>query len=438
MGKDYYGILGVGKDAGQEDIKKAYRKAALKWHPDKNQDKKEEAEEKFKDIAEAYDVLSDPEKKTIYDQYGEEGLKGGGAPGAAGGSGGYSEGGPGPGGPGFHYEFRGDPNDIFARFFKDSFQRSSSFGESPFEDMGGLFGRMGGMGGMGGGYGAMGGMQMNSRAGPYGGKGGMMAAPQTDLSGVQPATPIEVEEFLILNPVEQKAADQFRQLDPRGQRIVINRGSLEGARDFTAAFIGRLTQVKAMLSGTLQISAGDWLCPGCGDSQFGKNQQCRKCGTPKPGLGPEGNPLETTVPADPAEVEQFLILNPVEPHAQQKMRQLDPKVQRLVIGRGGMDGARDPTAALIGRMVKMEKISRGQVVVPPGDWICPGCGDHQFSRNASCRRCHTVKPVPGGQAQGMAGGVPGMPGMDASGVPGMDLAQLQAQQLAMQMGMGMM
>jgi len=180
MGKDYYGILGVGKDAGQEDIKKAYRKAALKWHPDKNQDKKEEAEEKFKDIAEAYDVLSDPEKKTIYDQYGEEGLKGGGAPGAAGGSGGYSEGGPGPGGPGFHYEFRGDPNDIFARFFKDSFQRSSSFGESPFEDMGGLFGRMGGMGGMGmPGMQGMPGMPGMPGMGMQGGMGGMGQRPAT-------------------------------------------------------------------------------------------------------------------------------------------------------------------------------------------------------------------------------------------------------------------
>lgn len=85
MGKDYYGILGVGKEASEEDLKKAYKKQALKWHPDRNQDKKEQAEEKFKDIAEAYEVLSDPKKRKIYDQFGEEGLKGGipaGGPGA--------------------------------------------------------------------------------------------------------------------------------------------------------------------------------------------------------------------------------------------------------------------------------------------------------------------------------------------------------------------
>jgi len=144
MGKNYYAILGIEKNASQEDIKKAYRKSALKWHPDKNRERQEEASEKFREIAEAYDVLSDQEKKRIYDQFGEEGLKGGPRP---------EEGPPGngPGGPshgGFSYQFSGDPNDIFARFFKDSFQRSSSFGESPFEDAGGLFG--GGMFPMGG------------------------------------------------------------------------------------------------------------------------------------------------------------------------------------------------------------------------------------------------------------------------------------------------
>lgn len=71
MGKDYYKILGIQKGAADEDIKKAYRKQALKWHPDKN--KAANAEEKFKEIAEAYEVLSDPKKREIYDQYGEEG-----------------------------------------------------------------------------------------------------------------------------------------------------------------------------------------------------------------------------------------------------------------------------------------------------------------------------------------------------------------------------
>jgi len=71
MGKDFYKILGIAKGASDDDIKKAYRKQALKWHPDKN--KAANAEEKFKEVAEAYEVLSDPKKREIYDQYGEEG-----------------------------------------------------------------------------------------------------------------------------------------------------------------------------------------------------------------------------------------------------------------------------------------------------------------------------------------------------------------------------
>lgn len=75
MGKDYYQILGVPKTANNEELKKAYRKLALKFHPDKN--KEPGSEEKFKEISEAYEVLSDEEKRKIYDQFGEEGLKGG-------------------------------------------------------------------------------------------------------------------------------------------------------------------------------------------------------------------------------------------------------------------------------------------------------------------------------------------------------------------------
>lgn len=71
MGKDYYAILEIKRDASEDDIKKAYRKQALRYHPDKN--KSPGAEEKFKEIAEAYDVLSDPKKKDVYDRYGEEG-----------------------------------------------------------------------------------------------------------------------------------------------------------------------------------------------------------------------------------------------------------------------------------------------------------------------------------------------------------------------------
>ncbi len=72
----YYNVLGVDRNASSDDIKRAYRKLALKYHPDKNQGNKE-AEEKFKVAAEAYEVISDPEKRQRYDQYGHEGLRGG-------------------------------------------------------------------------------------------------------------------------------------------------------------------------------------------------------------------------------------------------------------------------------------------------------------------------------------------------------------------------
>ena len=72
---DYYSILEISKNATQDEIKKAYRKQALKYHPDKNPGDKT-AEQSFKKISEAYEVLSDENKRKVYDQYGEDGLKG--------------------------------------------------------------------------------------------------------------------------------------------------------------------------------------------------------------------------------------------------------------------------------------------------------------------------------------------------------------------------
>lgn len=125
MGKDYYKALGISRSATEDEIKKAYRKLALKFHPDKNKTK--EAEEKFKEIAEAYEVLSDKKKKEVYDQYGEEGLKGG------------IGGGGNAGGPQFTYTFHGDPRATFQQFFGT---------DNPFESffMGGGMG-LGGHGG---------------------------------------------------------------------------------------------------------------------------------------------------------------------------------------------------------------------------------------------------------------------------------------------------
>jgi len=73
---DFYTTLGVARGASDDEIKQAYRKLATKWHPDRNNGAKE-AEEKFKEITEAYDVLRDPDKRAAYDRYGEAGLRGG-------------------------------------------------------------------------------------------------------------------------------------------------------------------------------------------------------------------------------------------------------------------------------------------------------------------------------------------------------------------------
>jgi len=77
MGRDYYGILGIPRNATVQQVKEGYKWNAMKWHPQKNPNRKEEAEAKFREIAEAYDVLIDPTKRARYDQYGEDGLKNG-------------------------------------------------------------------------------------------------------------------------------------------------------------------------------------------------------------------------------------------------------------------------------------------------------------------------------------------------------------------------
>ena len=111
--RDYYEVLGLQKGASEADIKKAFKKMARKYHPDLNRDKPQEAAEKFKEVNEAYQVLSDPQKKATYDQFGHAAFEGGGAGAGGGGFGGFG----GFGGGGFSGFGGGDMGDIFDMFF---------------------------------------------------------------------------------------------------------------------------------------------------------------------------------------------------------------------------------------------------------------------------------------------------------------------------------
>mmetsp|Transcript_90031 Transcript_90031/g.159433 ORF Transcript_90031/g.159433 Transcript_90031/m.159433 type:complete len:357 (+) Transcript_90031:133-1203(+) len=179
---DFYQVLGVERSATESEIGKAYKKLALKHHPDKNPDNKEKAEENFKKITEAYEVLNDAEKRKTYDQFGKAGLSGGGA-----GSGGVS--------------FQ-QADEIFKAFFGGNDPFSMFFGGEDDDGMPGMFGGrgmpggtrvvfrsgmpgasggMGGMGGMPGGFafdmGGMGGMPGMMGGGKGRGKGGPRRPP---------------------------------------------------------------------------------------------------------------------------------------------------------------------------------------------------------------------------------------------------------------------
>ena len=107
--RDYYEVLGLNRDASEGDLKKAYRRLAMKYHPDRNPDAPD-AEDKFKEASEAYEILADPEKRHAYDQFGHAGVD------------------PSQGGMGGGFNFEGGLGDIFGDVFGDIFGGSRGRG----------------------------------------------------------------------------------------------------------------------------------------------------------------------------------------------------------------------------------------------------------------------------------------------------------------------
>ncbi|KAI1462292.1 DnaJ-domain-containing protein [Annulohypoxylon moriforme] len=227
-----YDQLNVKPDANQDEIKKAYRKAALKWHPDKNKDNPAAAE-KFKECSQAYEILSDPEKRKTYDQFGLEFLlRGGAAPppgenpfaGAQGGMPGGFQGfdfGGGGGMPGggrtFHFTTSGggsnpsfsfsNPESIFAEFMR------GTGGLGVDDDDGAFFGRGGGIPRASGGRTRM---RSNFPSGgdPFASSGAREATP--DVTTVERALPLSLEE--LFNGVTKKMKIKRKTFDDTGKR----------------------------------------------------------------------------------------------------------------------------------------------------------------------------------------------------------------------------
>ncbi|KAJ5134651.1 hypothetical protein N7448_000329 [Penicillium atrosanguineum] len=230
-----YDALSVKPEATQDEIKKAYRKAALKHHPDKNKDNPAAAE-RFKDVSQAYEVLSDPEKRKVYDQFGLDYLMRGGpapSPGGAAGAGAGPGGMPGgfnfgstPGGgnsrtfhfstgPGGSSGFRfSNADDIFREFAKAGGGRGGGGGgggmNNGFEDDD-IFSMLGGMGGMGGG-----GFRSRPSGGGFSSKANRAPTPEPTV--VEKDLPITLEETF--SGVTKKVKTKSKAFDPSGKRTV--------------------------------------------------------------------------------------------------------------------------------------------------------------------------------------------------------------------------
>merc|ERR1719399_646708 len=146
---------------------------------------------------------------------------------------------------------------------------------------GGMKGKGGGGGGGGGSkackwceLGECWGCPGNKKGGGKGG-GNRKPTPESVLEGVPEASPEEVENFLTSHTVDERASNMLKELDPRLQAIVMARGSMEEATNPSAMLMHRIKSVSHM-------KEGDWICKSCFTHEFGKNEACRQCGSPKP------------------------------------------------------------------------------------------------------------------------------------------------------------
>lgn len=213
--RDFYEILGVSKNASKEEIKKAYRQKAIQYHPDKNPGDKE-AEDKFKEAAEAYEVLSDDNKRARYDQFGHAGMSG-------------------SGGGGYSHDW--NIEDIFSQF-GDIF--------------GGHFGSFGGFGGFGGG----------------GGRGGRRVARGTDLR-----VKVKLNYSEIANGVEKKI-----KVNKYVSCNSCDGTGAEGSSGFTTCSTcrgsGYVTRVTNTILGQMQSTSP---CPTCNGEGKTINNKCKAC-----------------------------------------------------------------------------------------------------------------------------------------------------------------
>jgi len=184
-----------------------------------------------------------------------------------------------------------------------------------------------------------------------------------------------IEVFLSRHEIQDHAAQQLRELSPDLQRLVMDAGSLNDARDPTAVLCSRINKAQEGSLTALQKNPGDWECARCGHYNFARNAACRECGAPVK------NPLRQD------QTEAFLGQTELDEVAIQQFWDLSPTLQKLVIDAGPLTSARDPSAVLFARMKKARTGTLKVEEVRPGDWTCPGCGNHNFARNEVCRNC---------------------------------------------------